>query len=87
MNEEFKAFIELPEEAKLVLLKSLGYDVDNKGYILDSNNKKKVICKYSKKPVHFKDASILPGSTIIINTNLITMSQYVCEYLEPCEDL
>ena len=85
-NKYFRKFISLSDEQKLVLLKSLDYDVDNKGYIVDKDNKK-VICKYSNQPVLFKNASILPGSTVIVNTSLITISEYISEYLEPDEDV
>ena len=85
-NKYFKKFISLNDEQKLVLLKSLDYDVDNNGYIVDKNNKK-VLCQYSNHPVLFKNASILPGSTVIVNTSLITISEYISEYLEPDEDV
>ena len=85
-NRYFKKFISLNDEQKLVLLKSLDYDVDNKGYIVDKNNKK-IVCVYSNQHVLFKNASILPGSTIIVNTSLITISEYISEYLEPGEDV
>ncbi len=85
-NRYFKRFISLNDEQKLVLLKSLDYDVDYNGYIVDKNNKK-VICKYSNQPILFKNASILPGSTVIVNTSLITISEYISDYLEPDEDV
>jgi len=85
-NKYFRNFISLSDEQKLVLLKSLDYDVDHNGYIVDKNNKK-VMCKYSNQPVLFKNASILPGSTVIVNTSLITISEYISDYLEADEDV
>ena len=85
-NKYFKKFISLNDEQKLILLKSLDYDVDNHDYIVDKNNKK-VICRYSNQHVLFKNASILPGSTVIVNTSLITISEYISDYLEPDEDV
>ena len=85
-NRYFKKFISLNDEQKLVLLKSLDYNVDDNDYIVDKNNKK-VICRYSNQPVLFKNASILPGSTVIVNTSLITISEYISEYLESDEDV
>ena len=83
-NKYFKKFISLSDGQKLVLLKSLDYDVDENGYIVDKNNKK-VICKYSNQTVLFRNASILPGSTLIVNTSLINISEYISDYLEPDE--
>jgi len=84
--ENFKRFIKLNDDQKLVLLKSLGYDVNSNGFIIDSKTGNKILCKYTEKPVLFKDASILPGSTVIVNTSLITLSEYIFDYLEPEED-
>lgn len=85
-NRYFKNFVKLNDEQKLILLKSLDYDLDDNGYVVDKNNKK-VLCPYSNQPVLFKNASVLPGSTVIINTSLITISEYISEYLEPDEDV
>jgi len=83
--KNFKGFVKLTDEQKLNLLKALDYDVDSKGFIIDTKTGKKIVCKYTEKPVLFKDASILPGSTIIVNTSLITLSEYIYDYLEPEE--
>lgn len=85
MISNFKKFLKLDDNQKLILLKALDYDVDEEGFVIDSN-KKNVICKYTNQPVHFNTASILPGSTIIINTSLLTLSEYVTEYLESDEE-
>jgi ABC-type taurine transport system ATPase subunit len=86
VNNNFKGFLKLNDIQKLTLLKLLDYNVDNNKFIIDSDGKK-VICPYSKRPVKFENASILPGSTIIINTSLITMSEYVSDYLESTEEI
>lgn len=85
LNKSFKEFISLSAEQKLILLQALDYNIDSNGFVVDKTNKK-VKCKYSNKPVLFNDASILPGSTIIINTSLITLSEYISDYLEKSEE-
>lgn len=80
-NKDFKKFINLPSNARRVLLKALGYEV-KRGYIIHSDTKERIICKYSKKPILFENASIMPGSTIIINSDPLSISQYIGEYLE-----
>lgn len=42
-NKYFKKFINLNDEQKLVLLKSLDYNVDDGGFVIDKNDKK-VVC-------------------------------------------
>lgn len=81
-KKNLKEFLKLNDEQKLVLLRSLDYNLDSMSFIVDPNGDK-VICPYSNRPVKFKDASILPGSTVIINTSLITLSEYITDYLEP----
>ena len=79
--KDFKKFLSLSIESKKVLLKALGYEIDNEGFIINEN-KHRVICKYSGVEVSFINSSILPGSTIIINTSPYTLSKYLEEYLE-----
>ena len=80
-NKNFKEFLKLDANMKTVLLKALDFNIDINGYILDTMGKK-IICPYSKTPVKFDTVSILPGSTILINTSLITLSEYISDYLE-----
>lgn len=78
---DFKKFLSLSDEKKKILLKALGYSVDINDYVIDENGKR-VLCKYSGVEIPFINASILPGSTIIINTSPYTLSKYLEEYLE-----
>lgn len=80
--ENFKRFLSLNKEKKELLLLALGYRIDEKGFICWSDTGRKVRCKYTKRPVHFNEASILPGSTIVINTTPTSLSKYIEEYLE-----
>ena len=79
--EDFKKFLSLSDEKKKILLKALGYGIDNQGFITDENSNR-VLCKYTGVEVPFINASILPGSTIIINTSPYTISKYLEEYVE-----
>ncbi|HII15282.1 MAG TPA: hypothetical protein HA362_03130 [Nanoarchaeota archaeon] len=79
--DNFKEFVYIDPQKKMILLKALGYDLDARGFVVD-NTRRRVICKYTRRPVHFNEASILPGSTVIINTNPVSLSSYIEEYLE-----
>lgn len=74
-------FLSLDNDEKKILLESLGYSVDSEGYVRDLNGKIH-LCPYTNGKVKFENASILPGSTVIINTSAFTLSEYVTEYLE-----
>jgi len=66
------------KESKILLLKELGYDSDG-DYVLDSNGNK-VIDKYLEINVKIDNMVILPGSTIILDDNELSISKYLEEY-------
>ncbi len=67
-------------ETRLKVLKKLGFTIDNEGYVIDSKTQEILKCVYGDDSVHIESAAILPGSTLIINANLLTMSQYFLEH-------
>lgn len=80
--EKKKTFLKLSEKEMRVLFDALGYDVRKDGFVYEKDTDKKVLCHYTQEPLDFQKASILPGSTILINTSLITLSEYVTEFAE-----
>jgi hypothetical protein len=80
--ENFQKFVYLDKPKKKILLLALGYDIDQKGFVVWADTKKTVFCKYTRRPVHINEASVLPGSCLVINTTPTSMSQYIEEYLE-----
>ena len=78
-QEELNLF-EMPTNSKRVLLQALDHYVDKQGYVMDELGKR-VICRYTHEEVHIEKAAILKGSTIIINANPFTLSQYMEEFL------
>jgi len=77
-----KKIINLPKNEKLILLKALGYTIDSEDYIINETDRKRVEDKYSNCFVKLDNASVLPGSTIIIDTNSFSLSEYFEEYRE-----
>ncbi|MBU3902430.1 MAG: hypothetical protein KKE04_03570 [Candidatus Thermoplasmatota archaeon] len=76
------AFFELEDEEKKLLLDTLGFEVNKKGVIVEKESKKPCLCPITDKMVHFENASILPGSTTIINTSPFTLTEYFSKFLE-----
>ena len=66
------------KESKVLLLKELGYDSDGE-FVLD-NNKIKVLDRYLEIPVRIESMVILPGSTIILDDNEVSLSKYLEEF-------
>ena len=79
--DNFSEFSRLKENEKKVLLKALGYDISESGFVVEEHTKRVVWCRYTNKPVKFDEASVLPGSTIVINTTPISLSSYIEEFL------
>lgn len=75
-------FQNLNIEEKKVLLDILGYDVGEGNIVLDKKTKEKHICPITGDVVFVENASILPGSTVIINTSELSLSEYFTNYAE-----
>lgn len=65
------------DEEKILLLKELGYDSDGT-YVLKDGTKH--IDKYTEEPVMLNNMLILPGSTIILDNNPLSVSSYLEEF-------
>lgn len=69
---------EMPKEAKITLLKELGFDSD--GIFVIEKYGKKVIDRYINEPVKLDNMLIFPGSTIILDNNPLSITSYLEEY-------
>ena len=65
-------------ESKILLLKELGYASDGT-HVLDEKGSK-IIDKYINEPVRLDNMLILPGSTVIIDNNPLSIAAYLEEY-------
>ncbi|MBD3319271.1 hypothetical protein GF342_05175 [Candidatus Woesearchaeota archaeon] len=81
MHQEVK-FLSLKEPQKRVLLKALGYELDEEDYVVNAETGKRLLCKYTNRKISLQDASVLPGSTIVIGSSPYALAKYVEEYLE-----
>ena len=75
-------FVELTNEEKKLLLDILDFEINKEGIIFEKGTGKPYICPITEERVHFKNASILPGSTVIINTSALTLAEYFSKFLE-----
>jgi len=67
------------KESKINLLKELGYSSDGE-FVLDLEGKK-VYDKYLEEiPIRINNMVILPGSTIILDDNELSLSKYLEEF-------
>ncbi len=78
---ELIAIRDAPKEFKVELLKALGYGVDKEAVHVTQEGKP-VIDKYINKPVRVDNVAILPGSTIVIDDNPVSIASYFEEYGE-----
>lgn len=65
-------------ESKINLLKELGFNSDGE-FVLDEDGEK-ILDKYLDIPVRVENMVILPGSTVILDDNEISLSKYLEEF-------
>lgn len=68
----------MPNDFKIILLQELGYNSDGI-FVLDENGEK-CLDKYIEEPVRIDNMAILPGSTIILDNNPLSLSSFLEEY-------
>ncbi|MDR2699281.1 MAG: hypothetical protein LBC12_00410 [Nitrososphaerota archaeon] len=66
------------KESKMLLLEELGFSSDGT-YVLEKDGNK-VYDKYIDEPVTIDNMAILPGSTIILDNNPLSIALYLEEY-------
>lgn len=66
------------KESKILLLKELGYISDGE-FVLTSKSER-VIDPYANVPVRIDNMIILPGSTLILDDNELSLSRYLEEF-------
>lgn len=74
-------------EEKKILLDILGYAVDENGMVLNKEKNEKHICPITKEVVFIENASVLPSSTLVINTSELSVAEYFTKFIEDTENL
>ena len=70
----------LPREAKILLLRELGYASD--GVFVTNIDGQKVIDRYIEEPVKVENMLIMPGSDVILDSNPISIAGYFEDHPE-----
>jgi hypothetical protein len=75
-------FEELGEQEKILLLRAFDYDVDEAGYILDSNGKRMKSEDAPSEFLHIKTAALIPGSLEVVDGSPVSLSKFIREKME-----
>jgi hypothetical protein len=75
---EILSIKEMPLHFKILLLQELGFGSDGT-YVLDKLGDR-VLDIYTKEPVRIENMAILPGSTIILDNNPLSIASYLEEH-------
>lgn len=76
----FSIIFDNHEDSKLFVLQSIGKEVDEEGYIMDSETKERVLLPNGEELL-FKDfAGVKKGSEIFIKSDIISLVEYVNRY-------
>jgi hypothetical protein len=78
---ELVSFQTIPREAKLKILQALGYDAA--GAFVIQKGGSRVHDKYTGEEVRFENCVVLPGSTIVLDNNPLSIACYLEEYGDP----
>jgi len=68
----------ISKKSKIQLLKEIGYDSDGE-FVIDTKGDK-VKDRYLEIPIKIENMVILPGSTIILDDNELSLSRYIEEF-------
>jgi len=77
---ELLSLKKISKSSKLQLLEALGYKSDG-NFVIDDKGEK-VNDKYIQQPVTVDNMVILPGSTLILDDNPLSIASYIEEYGE-----
>lgn len=75
---ELVSLADVPKELRTMLLRELGFDSDGT-FVLDDKGEKH-LDKYTNEPIKTDNMAILPGSTIILANNPLSISSFLEEY-------
>jgi hypothetical protein len=75
---EILSIKDMPDDYRILLLQELGFKSDGT-YVLDKRGEI-VLDKYTKEPVRISNMAILPGSTIIIDDNPLSITAFLEEH-------
>ncbi len=76
---EFVSLKDMALEDRTLLLKELGFDTDGT-YVLDSKGKRVKDRYVPNLEVKITNMAIMPGSTIILDDNLLSIISYLNEF-------
>jgi hypothetical protein len=69
---------DVPKDLKIALLKELGFNSD--GTFVLNEKGEKCLDKYTHEPIKIDNMAILPGSTVILDNNPLSISSFLEEY-------
>ena len=71
---------EMPLDFKIALLRELGYDSDGT-FVIEKNGKKHED-RYTNEPIRLDNMVILPGSTVILDNNPLSITSFLEEFCD-----
>ena len=73
-------FIQIDNSNKDTILELFNKTVDKEGFIVEIGTGKRLMCPYSKKPIHKNSFSILPGSTTFVNNEIYCFAEHIASH-------
>ncbi len=79
--KKVKSTVVLTSDEKKVILETLGYGINGNGKLTTQMGKLH-ICPITKQPLDFKNAAIVPGSTLVIKDDILSFADYFAQHYE-----
>ena len=80
--QNVKSILSVSCEEKTAILECLGYIVNDNNKLVNSETGKLHICPISKKPIDIDNASVVPGSVLVINSDTMSLAEYFAQNFE-----
>ena len=80
---ELLSLKQAPREFRIELLKALDLSVDDAGNYVIGKDGVPLLDRYLNRPIRVDNMLILPGSTIVLDDNALSIASYVEEFGEP----
>lgn len=76
----FSVTFDNDQESKLFILQSIGKEIDDEEYVIDSETKERVLLPNGEELLFNDFAGVKKGSEIFIKSDIISLVEYVNKY-------
>ena len=69
-------FLNIDDDNVNTILELFNKSRDKEGFVIEKRTGKKIECPYTKRFIHYKNFSILPGSATFVNNEIYSFAEH-----------